>query len=381
MIFHFFMQWSLAMITSFKIKNFRLFDELKINKLSRVNLIVGKNNSGKSALLEALLLFFSKMSPTDLVDIIYARQENLGSRRSTFSRNQAVNPVRHFFKNHKLPYLFDEGFILSSSDYSFEVKLAGYIREEREDDRFVRRPITKEEFNSKTIVPDLDEIFLVVDDGNQFMRILSLNDEFRDITRRIFFKKNRDIIFQYVPTSGLSNTKASLLWDSISLTDLENEVVKGLQLIEPSTAGITFVDSDEGRSREGRIPIVKINDVDEPIPLKSLGDGMTRMFHIILSLVCAKDGVLIVDEFENGLHWSVQEGAWDIVFKLAKSLNVQVFTTTHSRDCITSFERAWGLMPEDGAFMRVSKDNGHSSLKEYDIDLLRDSIDTDVEIR
>ena len=67
------------MITSFKVKNFRLFDELEINKLSQVNLIVGKNNAGKSALLEALLLFFSKMSPTDLVDIIYARQENHGA--------------------------------------------------------------------------------------------------------------------------------------------------------------------------------------------------------------------------------------------------------------------------------------------------------------
>jgi len=368
-------------ITSFKVKNFRLFDELEINKLSQVNLIVGKNNAGKSALLEALLLFFSKMSPTDLVDIIYARQENHGARRSTYSRSQIVNPIRHFFKNHKLPNIFEDGFTLSSSDYSFEVKLVGYIREEIEDDRYVRRPMTKEEYNHKSIMPDLDEIFLVVDDGKQKTRVLSLDDELRDITRRFYFKKSRDVVFQYVPTSGLSNTKASLLWDSISLTDLESEVVKGLQLIEPLTIGVAFVDSDEGRSREGRIPIVKISDVDEPIPLKSLGDGMTRMFHIILSLVCAKDGVLIVDEFENGLHWSVQDGAWDIVFKLAKDLNVQVFTTTHSRDCINAFEQAWSLRPNDGAFMRVSKNNGCSSLREYELELLRDSIEMDVEMR
>lgn len=56
------------MISNFKIANFRLFDEVEITKLKRVNLIVGKNSSGKSALLEAFLLYFSKVSLDSLLE-------------------------------------------------------------------------------------------------------------------------------------------------------------------------------------------------------------------------------------------------------------------------------------------------------------------------
>ncbi|CZY47144.1 chromosome segregation protein [Enterobacter hormaechei] len=372
------------MISSFKVQNFRLFEDVSIRKLSRVNLIVGKNNSGKSALLEALLLYFSKMSNNDLVDLIYARHENIGGRRSINSRSSAFNPIRHFFKDHKTPQLFEKGFALSSPVDSFEVKLAAYVTEESPDNRFLRRLVTKEECEEQGLTPEVDDIFLIVQHSDgRVTRVMNINDELRDFRRRpSYLNRVNNTLVQYVPTSGLTSSKASSLWDSISLTDLESEVVKGLQLIEPSTSGLTFVENDDGvRSLEGRIPLVKVDGVDEPIPLKSLGDGMTRIFHVILSLVCAKDGVLIVDEFENGLHWSVQEGAWNIVFKLAKKLNVQVFTTSHSRDCVAAFEKSWRNVPEEGAFLRVYKENGYSQFKEYDLELLSDSVDTDVEVR
>jgi AAA15 family ATPase/GTPase len=42
-------------------------------------------------------------------------------------------------------------------------------------------------------------------------------------------------------------------------------------------------------------------------------------------MVNAQDGYLLIDEFENSLHYSVQEQVWKAIFSLAKSLNVQVF--------------------------------------------------------
>ncbi|MEQ9923194.1 AAA family ATPase [Pectobacterium brasiliense] len=371
------------MISSFKIKNFRLFENVSIKKLARVNLIVGKNNAGKSALLEAFLLYFSKMSNNDLIDIIYSRHENVGVRRALIARSSAFSPIRHFFKDHKIPQLFEHGFTLSSSDDSFEVKLAAYITEDTDSNRMIRRFITKEECEERGFSPEVDDVFLIAEHSDgRITRIMNINDELRDLRRRsAFMGKLDNVSFQYVPTAGLSNSKASSLWDSISLTDLEVEVVKGLQLIEPSTSGLTFVENEEGRNIDGRIPLVKVDDVEEPIPLKSLGDGMTRIFHVILSLVCAKNGILIVDEFESGLHWSVQEGAWDIVFKLAQRLNVQIFATSHSRDCVAAFEKSWRNSPDEGAFIRVSKENGCASFKEYDLELLGDSMETDVEVR
>lgn len=83
--------------------------------------------------------------------------------------------------------------------------------------------------------------------------------------------------------------------------------------------------------------------------------------------------MLIIDEFENGLHWSTQKDVWNIIFKLASRLNVQVFCSTHSRDCINGFEHVWADNKESGSFIRVMKDRGIAKIKEYDLELLADA--------
>ena len=82
---------------------------------------------------------------------------------------------------------------------------------------------------------------------------------------------------------------------------------------------------------------MKLSGVRDVSPLRSMGDGVNRILTIILAMVNAENGYLLIDEFENGLHYSVQEQLWKIIFQTAKILNVQVFATTHSNDCIRSF--------------------------------------------
>ncbi len=91
------------------------------------------------------------------------------------------------------------------------------------------------------------------------------------------------------------------------------------------------------------------------MPLRTFGDGVNRLFGVILSLCNAKDGILVVDEIDNGLHYSVQSQIWKIVFRLAKTLNVQVFATSHSWDCVRAFQQAASDSPEDGVLVRLTK--------------------------
>ncbi len=72
------------------------------------------------------------------------------------------------------------------------------------------------------------------------------------------------------------------------------------------------------------------------MPIGSLGDGVWRMLAIAISLAVSQNGILLIDEIDTGLHYSVLEKLWHMVMKTAKDLNVQVFATTHSYDCITS---------------------------------------------
>jgi AAA15 family ATPase/GTPase len=171
----------------------------------------------------------------------------------------------------------------------------------------------------------------------------------------------------------------AVLWDKISLTPLEEEVVQGIELIDESIEDIAFVEDPRAGMR---IPLVRTRKFDEPVPLSSMGDGVSRLFEIILALVSVKGGVLLVDEFENGLHWSIQPQVWSTVFKLAATLNVQVFATTHSRDCVEAFHSAWQDKPELGAFFRLSLDpSGEVRPVAYDLETLADSVATRVEVR
>jgi hypothetical protein len=281
-----------------------------------------------------------------------------------------------------LPDIGAPGFRLSSSNdpRSCEVRTAAYVREPESIGAVYK---LVEVADIAQVDPDLYETFLVLTKGDHNKRLARTNSSMSDLRRRAIHSRRlegatRETCF-YIPTSGLGDSSTAYLWDSISLTDGEDEVIRGLKLIEERVEGLAFVAS-EG-SRESRIPLVKLSGISEPIPLKSLGDGMSRIFQIVLSLVNAKDSFLLIDEFETGLHWGVQQDAWDLVFKLSARLNVQVFATTHSRDCIKGFETAWTKDAEAGAFIRINKSENKVTLKEYDLELLQDSLMTDVEVR
>ena len=104
-----------------------------------------------------------------------------------------------------------------------------------------------------------------------------------------------------------------------------------------------------------RTAIVRTSDIPRPLPLRSFGDGLNRLFGIILSLVNARGGFLLVDEFENGLHYSVQLDAWRMVFRLAQSRDIQVFATSHSWDTIETFQKAAAEAPADGILIRLAR--------------------------
>ncbi|MGH2509710.1 MAG: AAA family ATPase [Ktedonobacteraceae bacterium] len=149
---------------------------------------------------------------------------------------------------------------------------------------------------------------------------------------------DRGLSCVFIGANGLSWNQASLYWDRVTLTDLDDEILTALQIIAPGVMGLSFV--GEAETTSNRVPLVRVKDIDEPLPLGSLGNGMLRILGIVLALANAKDGILLVDEIENGIHYSAQQEVWQMIFSLAPKLNVQVFATTHSWDCIEGFQKA-----------------------------------------
>ncbi len=77
------------------------------------------------------------------------------------------------------------------------------------------------------------------------------------------------------------------------------------------------------REEMKRVPVVVLRDSAKRYRLSSMGDGINRVLTIILALLNCKDGILLIDEFENGLHHSVQSQLWKIIFELSEELNIQ----------------------------------------------------------
>lgn len=363
------------MITSFEIKKFRLFDHLKVDRLSRVNLIVGKNNSGKSALLEALMLYHSKFSIHVIINILKHRMEDLDSKLS-IKGTALSDSMRHFFRNHILPEI-GESLLLSSGNGALVLESAAYVFQniEKSDGRLVRKRM----FISKNDdIDDKHEICLLVKEDGDPVNTIDLDGRIPSPLRlrRIADEESA----RFVSPRGINDEQAAQMWDLVQLSNMDKMVLDGLKLIEPSIEKLAFIKSSERPS--DRIPVARLNCFDVPVPLKSLGDGMTRILHIILSLVsCSKGAVLAIDEFENGLHWSVQPKVWKMIFELAKKLDVQVFTSTHSRDCVAGFLEAWEGNESDGAFLRLMRGEGQPPVQEYDLELLRSSLESTIEVR
>jgi hypothetical protein len=142
-----------------------------------------------------------------------------------------------------------------------------------------------------------------------------------------------DFLAQQRPHVGFITT-ASLwlpdlvpLWKDLVLTPDEARVVDALRLVEPDVERIAISGAFDTAGAQ-----VLLRGASAPIPLGSLGEGVSRILALALHLVSAPGGVVLVDEIENGLHWSVMPTVWRFLVETARTLDVQVFVTTHSKD-------------------------------------------------
>jgi predicted ATPase len=186
-------------------------------------------------------------------------------------------------------------------------------------------------------VNDPTETAIIVFRGGKQVALLSrslwgIRNRARD-GERLFLKSTSGVA--YVPARGFSDEQAAAVWDALVQGPRQNLVLQWLRLVDSRIEDVVYI---EGR-RGTRLALLKVQGQGR-IPLRSMGDGLTRLFHIALAAASSSQGVLLIDEFENGLHWEVQRNLWTAIAEAAQAFDLQVFATTHSRDCIEGFNAA-----------------------------------------
>jgi predicted ATPase len=322
------------MFQQLRLENFRGLRELTLTGLGRVNLLVGANNCGKTSVLEAIHILAARDQP-------WALWQHLIRRGETRDGEDEIEvEVAHIVHGHEIQ--------LGSS---FSVSGTYNDHERRVTATFVARPPKKRKpeviVSDSAREPSLPAIALDLkwSEGQSVSKVQmqltrnwglsaeALNNSVgprRFVPRRVSGEIAPTL---FITTEGLTREAVVELFDETVLTPEEAVVLEALHTIEPSIERIATVGSSRmrmyGHSRGGIAILAK----GKRIPIGTMGDGIWRLLGIAVALVRSQGGILLVDEIDTGLHYSVLVKMWTLVLAVAKRLDVQVFATTHSRDC------------------------------------------------
>ncbi|MDO9140556.1 MAG: AAA family ATPase [Methylobacter sp.] len=390
------------MLNSLEIKNFRALEDFKVAKLGRVNLIVGKNNSGKSTVLEALRIYAGNAYPKLLESIAASHDEKYKPEFTILDEpDTSIVPFEDLFTGRQLPD--DETEIIigesTSSDqalhlcHRFNVEhvadAKGIIHLSKSDNY-----VTKSSFinwankQSSDDYGRIREVLLVKKNNRSFP--IYLNSRVIELTSlniSFFSKKFGATKCSFIPTQLVSIDELAQEWSNIVGTEYEDVAKQALRIILPEFQEIYFVPNTSSANESKHIAKVKLPNLPRPVPLKSLGDGMIRILQLALKLVSAQGGFLLIDELENGLHYSIQEKIWAWLFEVSERLDIQVFATTHSWDCIENFTKvAIANETIEGVLFRMGKsaktsNRGQIIATVFDKDSLYRMTQADIEIR
>lgn len=352
---------------SLVINNYKNFENLTLGNLANVNLIVGKNNVGKSTLLEAISIVASNGDVNWIKELLEIRGESVRFSTGEYSVEKEIERFASLYHNRDIDAFFH---------LPIEIKVTGSLLPEAFLFKLVRYAVTTETDDSgleRLVRRFLDETEEQdIEYANAKIGFLSLLGDKKSLYTFSGGRLPKPIAdkrfpFEYVRTNQILSDKNPNLFDRLALTPLEKYIIKALQIIEPRIEALNYLKDDVTLSssrRDERVPVVVLHDSAKRYRLSSMGDGINRVLTIILALLNCKDGILLIDEFENGLHHSVQSQLWKIIFELSAELNIQVFATTHSEDAIKSFSDN-AQANQNGKIIRLENRNNSIRVVEY----------------
>ena len=329
------------MLKSLTINNFRCFQSFELQQLSRVNLLVGMNNSGKTSILEAIQLLYSFNQPDKFQKMMFDRGEY-------FTEGDRQLDIRHLFYGREISV--GSEFSIVGNNGKEPERLIASIQTEPANNSEQDRSDDSEEFKddleaSKKLVFILNwqnQIGKIKRDLSDYGGIYPGNSNWAILATKLNTRLAKSITkSQFITPLSLDINEITKLFDEIVLTPEEILTLEALQIIEPKIERIASIGPQKYDSNTRSLGArggfrVKVSDQKQPIPIGSMGEGIWRILALAIALVSAQGGVLLVDKIDTGLHFSTMSDMWKLIWKTAKKLDVQVFATTHNSDCWSS---------------------------------------------
>ena len=324
-------QYAPCVYKSFSIAGFRGINSLKLAQLGKVNLLTGLNDAGKTSVLEALFLHASgPLAATSALQTLLP-----GRQQEILAVGQSVgSPWATLFPQLSMaaPILLEAKTQLGAYSLRLEADSSGITQAvlSREGARNNRL----EESKSLSIVerrgvgPEKAFRQSIVAQAN------GLGTSVQNFS--VEFRLDPATATPYLPAAFIRSQVSYDIVDSFSSDQLNPSginVLEALRLIDDRIQDLTVLTS-AGRSQL----YAKVNG--RLLPVQLLGDGVLFIMRALYAMIAARGGVLLVDEIGAGVHHSVQTQMWEILFRAASHLKVQIFATTHSQEVVTAAKRA-----------------------------------------
>lgn len=364
------------MLRSISIENFRALREFRMSGLGRVNLLVGTNNCGKTSVLEAIHILAAVGQPDALVEALVRRGEIPAVGETDIE-------IGHLFRGHRATE--GVGFRIASANDQAESSVVASIQS-----REVGKPSFRE-LRNNGLSPHV-HFFGPGDRVSELGFRLEWHQGQRQVAIDVPVTHESDVplrgvgfardegqneAVRFIRTGGLSQDEVVQLFDATVLTPDEAVLLEALHAIEPTVERIASITGRhvDDRGRGGMVMMV----AGQRVPAGSMGDGVGRLLGIALALVRAKGGILLVDEIDTGLHYTVLTKMWRLVLDTATRLDVQVFATTHSLDCYEALGEVAEPGRDDVSLQRIER--GRAEAIAYTAGMLRKAAEHGIEVR
>ena len=348
-------------INSFQTTRYRGIAGLSLNSLSRTNLITGLNGIGKTALIEAIWLFTGRHNTPLLW--------NPNVQRSIYP---VIDPVGEL----------SDGFIEISAE---EVQKRRKWKVEFEPVDSVGEVLVNAGDTQETIqIPVVGELHTWIDDKKIDGRDRGSIHQtklgavlYRSPPRS---QKMRPCIIE--GTNWQLGTPDEYLqrYSDIVRSGFKSALIDAVNLILPKIKDLELLTDKTGTVQ------LSTNTSDtsniRQLPLHALGGGVVRLFRLYLSLFTARNGIVVIDEIENGMHFSVLRDLWELVRRSSRDWNVQFVATTHSNECIEAAMAAFDNEPDGLSIHKLYRDDsGGVKAVTFTGETLQGARDLDLEVR
>ena len=370
-------------LPSLSIEGFRGIKELSIERLGRVTLLAGKNSVGKTTVLDSVRVYAARGHHEVLSELLASRQE-VSAATAPHRGEINVADFSTLFHGRDVSRLARISIGPKSGTDQLRI---GQLRIEQaspsELPQTVPRRGNYQAF--KVVFQDAEQTlpWLIPIQGSAAARVVERYNYSAYRYAEDLFHETKS-----PPRIGCGSLGPGLLsdqefvgyWEAVALTDDEDRAVQALRLIFGSgLERVAVLGDNEGLPRR---VVVKLRGQARPVPLKSLGDGAMHLAGTALALANSRDGFLLIDEAENGIHHSIQPDFWHIVFKTAHANNVQVIATTHSFDCVRGFAQAAAECEEvEGVLVRIERKDEEMWAVEYSERNLKAAAKQHIEVR